>query len=389
MLASALVASCLRAAADDPGIAPQPSTRSRIRRLEASVTAGAKLLRRAPGATGTLKVLKAISTWRPIARDDLQSSLHWAVEECGKLDVAWYAKKKLEGGPRRHVLLRIAGALGGQVADRLCTPTFGAQCMAQVGSRAMEQLRRARAHQAAALLWERLHSQVSPDDSPPWVNPWQTPSRFIRGLRSQAVWTRADLEADGPSAAAQLAAALEAGFPRILQDLQRIRKRRWPTSYGPELIRQPRNWTKVLLYDGDIHGTPPPPNVAPELYRTRELHEGLCRAFAPNTCEIISGLLPGLRHPDLSYLQPDHEQVAFFRLAPGSRIQFHQASQNARLTLHLCLHGCGGNFSFSARPGFRSATDHLAGALVESWLSMTLIFTGCALIPGKTAGSCM
>jgi len=107
------------------------------------------------------------------------------------------------------------------------------------------------------------------------------------------------------------------------------------------LIRRPQNWSKVLLYDGDLGGAPPP-GFAGQPYRKRELHAGLCATYAKHTCEILKDLLPGLKHPDLPYLQPDHEQVAFFRLAAGSRIAFHQASQNARLTIHLCLHGCGG-----------------------------------------------
>jgi len=163
------------------------------------------------------------------------------------------------------------------------------------------------------------------------------------------VWSLADLRSEGPSAAADIVEGLEGGFPQIIEDLRRLRARRWPPAYGPELIHRPQNWTKLLLYDGDLGGGPPR-SCPGEPYLRRELHGCLCATFARHTCEILRGALPGLRHPELPYLQPDHEQVAFFHLAPGSEIAFHQASQNARLTIHLCLEGCGGESRIQVGP---------------------------------------
>jgi len=218
-----------------------------------------------------------------------------------------------------------------------------AACISPLLSRAIEVLCRAGAWAAATRLF-RAAGAVTP-----WVDAWQTPPRYVTGVHARPVWGLAELHEEGTSAAAEIMQALQDGFPRILEDLERIRRQRWPPAYGPELIRRPWNWTKVLLYDGDLGGAPPA-SMPGQRYESRKLHAGLCATFAPRTCEILHKLLPGFRYPNLPYLQPDHEQVAFFHLAAGSKIAFHRAMQNARLTMHLCLSGCGGRSQIQVGP---------------------------------------
>ncbi|CAE8740599.1 unnamed protein product [Polarella glacialis] len=373
------------------------------RHTKALVASGARGLLRAPAAGKALQVLRAVQSFSGHSSrgcrcraqvagnpEVSRAALDWAQQTSSLLDQAWYRGQR-PLGRRGRVLLRVSGALLG-VAAQLCNhlavsgEQLASSCVAVLGSRAMELLRRAGAHYAADGLFQQLSSGSV---APAWVHPWQTPARFVRGLRSRPTWSRAELEAEGPdTAAARIAAALEDNFPRILEDLGRIRRRgRWPAAYGPELIQEPQNWTKFLLYHGDLFAeTAPPPGLPFERYQKRQLHAGLCETLTRNTCELLRELLPGLRHPELAYLQPDHEQVAFFRLKPGSRINFHQASQNGRqaprlggycwrafilsvrLTLHLCLRGCGGSSRIQVGPRVMGWTQGRVIAFDDSYL---------------------
>lgn len=306
-----------------------------------------KQLQRTQLVSTTLRACRAAEHWRP-GTWPVQKALSWALALSSKLDIQQWNMKGLRFAKRR-MLARVSGALLSRVVH-LCSG--GVDCVSSIASRGFEQLRRASAHDKAEAFFKRSQQGIA-GVRLPWVHSWQTPTNFVRGLASRPAWTLADLREHGESAAAEIVEALEAAFPRILEDLHRVRRRpRWPAAYGPELIKVPRNWSKVLLYDGDLGGPPPPGLPAAQGYEPRKLHQGLCEVYAPNTCEILGKLLPGLRHPDLPYMQVDQEQVAFFKLAPGSRIHFHQASVNARLTLHLCLHGCGGSSRIQVGPKF-------------------------------------
>lgn len=322
-----------------------------IKLTNAGITVGGRvrlataiaMLRRFPAPDRGRRVLHLLATWRP--RDNVDA-LRWAVGASGDLDTEVWRRSASVAKLSRRFINRVSGNLLCKVSVALAR-LGDANGAAQLASRAMELLRRAGAHGAARRFFASSRAVA------PWVHPWQTPTRYVRGLRALPVWSAADLraerEGEEPPAAALIAEALEANFLYILEDFRRIRARRWPPAYGPELIHQPHNWTKFLLYDGDLGGQPPP-GFPGQPYRPRELHSGLCQTFAPHTCDLIRKLLPGLRHPELPYLQPDHEQVAFFHLAAGSHIQFHQASQNARLTIHLCLSGCGGTSRIQVGP---------------------------------------
>lgn len=295
-------------------------------------------LRRSPSVLRSARALRCVQRWggaagqrigagRQMARTlaehlDPHVSLGWAARESAELDEIVWRRSLL--GARMAAASRASGAILAQVtspAARVAGCGADGACLAQLASRAMELLRRGSAHAEADALFETLRPVV------PWVDAWQTPPLFVRGLRSQAVWDSETLRRHGGGVWA-LARSMEAAFPAVLEDLQRIRRRPWPAAYGPELIRRPRNWSKVLLYEG---GDPP-----------RELHPVLCEHFAPRTCGLLRDRIPGIRDARIPYLQPAHEQVAFFRLARGSRIEFHHASQNARLTMHMCLTGCDG-----------------------------------------------
>eukprot|EP00929_Paragymnodinium_shiwhaense_P106987 TRINITY_DN72917_c0_g1_i1.p1 TRINITY_DN72917_c0_g1~~TRINITY_DN72917_c0_g1_i1.p1 ORF type:complete len:761 (+),score=88.62 TRINITY_DN72917_c0_g1_i1:88-2370(+) len=323
-----------------------PLCQSPVRRRISALAAEIGVLRRAPTASRARRTMRLARSWRPAKpekeHESAQASLSWAYRTAEKLNQMWWSKLRVSRS-RRNVFARAGGALLARTASALCDG--GALCLAQVGSRAAELLRRGAANRAADSFVSSLRPFV------PWASEWQTPARYIRGLLPIPVWTKEELQTRAPdSAVSRIATALEDGFPRIMEDFARIRKRRvWPASYGPELIEDPRNWSKVLLYDGDLLGAPPP-GFPGEPYKRRELHAGLCRRFAPNTCEILQDLVPGLKHPGLPYLQPDFEQVAFFHLAPGNRIEFHHASSNGRLGIHLCLTGCGGRAYLQVGP---------------------------------------
>lgn len=208
-------------------------------------------------------------------------------------------------------------------------------CLRARGSDALKYYRRAGLHEEAGALHARL-----PLSRP--ARPWQFCEDCVPGLRSRPVWHGPGMEASDPDVR-RLVEAVETAGPGIAADLQRIKaSRTWPASYpGVELVdpRHESNWSKVMLFDGDV-----PIEGRGKLPRDdqRRLHPELCRAFAPFTCRLLEGLLPGIVHGRaLPYLQQDHEQVNFFRIRPGTRVLYHSAHQNARLTLHLCLEGCG------------------------------------------------
>ncbi|CAK0838550.1 unnamed protein product, partial [Prorocentrum cordatum] len=321
--------------------APAPALlRSPAARRAAAARGAVQALLRGPSPASGVRAQRALRLrWEAPAAESVAG---WATQALRLVRGARLRRQSARRSHRRSLQL-VEGSLLGRAALSYCTDDPA--CVAQLASEASELLRRAAAHRMAA----RLLAALRPSGAVPWASPWQMCSRYVRGLRTLAEWQRADLQLEAASAVGQLADAMRNGFPEILDDLRRIRKRQWPVAYGEDLIRRPSNWTKMLLYDGDLGG-PPPHGFPGQPYQKRSLHGGLCSRYAPNTCRILQPLLPGLRHPDLPYLQPDHEQVAFFRLAPGSRISFHQAVQNGRLTLHLCLSGCGGSSRIQVGP---------------------------------------
>eukprot|EP00927_Polykrikos_kofoidii_P046049 TRINITY_DN40234_c0_g1_i1.p1 TRINITY_DN40234_c0_g1~~TRINITY_DN40234_c0_g1_i1.p1 ORF type:complete len:938 (+),score=124.52 TRINITY_DN40234_c0_g1_i1:215-3028(+) len=315
-----------------------------LRRRTKAATRGTALavavgrFRRAPTAARVAKTLQVLASWH--APEEPLQAVNWANDVSGRLDLSWWKLGLWASLPASSTYRRLLARLSGGILAHVVLWSWCARqpvCVAQLGSRALELLRRAAAHSAAEALFQSLRQQTFVNV--PWVHPWQAPARYVRGLRARPVWSMAELRTEGSSAVANLVAALRVGYPRILKDLQRIRSRRWPPAYGPELIRRPQNWTALMLYDGD-NGGGAPVDFPDQPYQRRKLHSGLCAKFAPETCALLQDLLPGFLHPSLPYLQTDQEQVAFFHLAPGSQIEFHQATSNARLTMHLCLSGC-------------------------------------------------
>uniref|UniRef100_A0A7S4V568 Aspartyl/asparaginy/proline hydroxylase domain-containing protein n=1 Tax=Alexandrium monilatum TaxID=311494 RepID=A0A7S4V568_9DINO len=224
-----------------------------------------------------------------------------------------------------------AGVLEAQLARTVCAGI--PFCLSRWVSRALVHLRRAGAHGDASELFGALRPFL------PWPSSWQSPPLQVRGVRSHAVWHE-QLLADSGGSAARIAGILRETFPRIREDLGRVRAATWPAAY-PRLLAimdAPENWTSTRLFNGDDLPGP----VLGVSYTERTFHPLVCKDWAPHTCAALAGELPGVRDPTLPYLQADQEQVQFLRLAPGSRGEFHTSASNARLTLHLCLAGCGG-----------------------------------------------
>lgn len=187
----------------------------------------------------------------------------------------------------------------------------------------------------------------------PWRIFWQLPVWFSKELPSRPVWnTAAHLDAD--DFVTRIVSAIAFQWKHMHEELQKLLRLDPSASVHayPDLNQRTGNWTKVMLYDGemgmfehhirDFHygGVPYPP---------RKLHPLLCKHLKV-TCSTLEGLIPGIIEPRLPYIQADQEQVNFFTLLPGSRIHWHSGASNGRLTIHTCLAGCGGDSFIQVGP---------------------------------------
>merc|ERR1712176_935682 len=125
---------------------------------------------------------------------------------------------------------------------------------------------------------------------------WQIPPMFEPTLRSQPVWSLSDV-ADN-SFIARLVVALHTHWRSLLSEYRALlaTEPRASTLAYPELNSNTGNWTKVMLYDGDMgkssehrskcqfEGEPYPPRI---------LHPRLC-ARLPITCNLVRPLIPGI-----------------------------------------------------------------------------------------------
>jgi len=78
----------------------------------------------------------------------------------------------------------------------------------------------------------------------------------------------------------------------------------------------------------------------------RQLDPLRCR-ITPRTCRILreAGAPPGMVN-QLPSLQGAQEVVDFLSADPGTTVDFHAASTNSRLTVQVCLAGCGESHNF-------------------------------------------
>lgn len=152
-----------------------------------------------------------------------------------------------------------------------------------------------------------------------WTHFLQTPAVHIRGLEHRPYW-------DG-AARPKVAEVLEANWQDVRSDLEDFRDlhRRAIGSvpaYPALVAGQESTWDMLQLYKG------------------RKWDEDACE-LAPRTAALLKPLLPSA---DVPYVHYNTEEVVFFLLTPGSRVQLHNGGSNAPINVGLGLRGCGGSF---------------------------------------------
>lgn len=161
-----------------------------------------------------------------------------------------------------------------------------------------------------------------------WVNPWQRPPIFTRGLISKAWWDHSDfpwadeLEAATPTIKAEMQRLVSAKGSRVAFGLAGGVPGSW-TRVGDaraqsdaSIIAPGGEWREFVIYGAESQGKDP--DVA---------------TFLPRTCELLERLLPGA----VSMARIGAGEIIFSALAPGTRLLPHCASSNVRLTCHLGL----------------------------------------------------
>lgn len=151
------------------------------------------------------------------------------------------------------------------------------------------------------------------------------------------MWTL-DVLPEG-SAARRLFLAFRDGAEELVRDLEGIK-----SPEGMALVKDPAwdglsrgKWSAFSLFRaGGFYNRH---SVA------RQLDPLRCR-LTPRTCRILqeAGAPPGMTQ-SLPSLQGAQEVVDFLRADPGTIVSFHAASTNSRLTVQVCLSGCGGTSS--------------------------------------------
>lgn len=167
-----------------------------------------------------------------------------------------------------------------------------------------------------------------------WETPWQCPTTLWPGLEARPMWPL-DALPEG-SAARRLFLALRSGAEEIRQDLTEgilsqdgmtlVKDPAWPgLSHG--------KWMAFSLFRA--------PGFFGRRAVSRELDPLRCR-LTPRTCRILQAIRapPGMVE-NLPALQSAQEVVDFLRADPGTTVSFHAASTNSRLTVQVCLSGCG------------------------------------------------
>lgn len=180
--------------------------------------------------------------------------------------------------------------------------------------------------------YREMHRYLPPHAR--WETPWQCPTTLLPGLETRPLWALEELPAG--SAARRLAFALRDGAEDIARDLEEGIKSR----EGMALVKDP-------AWSGLSRGT----WMAFSLYRAegffgrhavaRQLDPLRCR-LTPRTCRLLQEVRapPGMVE-HLPSLQGAQEVVDFLRADPGTSVHFHAASTNSRLTVQVCLSGCG------------------------------------------------
>merc|ERR1712032_1200614 len=122
---------------------------------------------------------------------------------------------------------------------------------------------------------------------------------------------------DGQGFVPQLVSALRRNWPRLLSEYKAA------LNVEPSILRlaypglnfNSGNWTKLMLYDGEMGKYSGHHGFAGEPYPPRELHPRVCEHMS-FTCQMVRPLIPGIVDPQLPYIQADQEQVNFFSLTP-------------------------------------------------------------------------
>eukprot|EP00927_Polykrikos_kofoidii_P067775 TRINITY_DN63218_c0_g1_i1.p1 TRINITY_DN63218_c0_g1~~TRINITY_DN63218_c0_g1_i1.p1 ORF type:complete len:590 (-),score=74.30 TRINITY_DN63218_c0_g1_i1:318-2087(-) len=169
-----------------------------------------------------------------------------------------------------------------------------------------------------------------------WASPWQCPPMFDPRIEARPFWPLEALPRD--SAVFRLVTLLREHAAEIEEDL----RSGILSEEGAAFIRQPAwsgltktgSWMAFVVYRSvGFDGR----QVLPR--RLDPLH---CR-IVPSTCRILeeAGVPVGIAHNDLPSVQGTQEVVDFLRAEPGTVVSHHTASTNSRLTVQLCLAGCG------------------------------------------------
>eukprot|EP00937_MAST-01D_sp_MAST-1D-sp2_P006730 g6730.t1 len=234
--------------------------------------------------------------------------------------------------PGQEKLLKIAGdtheyadeALYAEIGAALglsCTPTDPTyvMCVGNLYQRLIILHRHHLRQPADASRWYRAAVALrGPTGGPllPWPSEWHIGLDFRPGLRSMPYWEGAD--------APELAKVMERGYATIKAELGRLRAQehgRW--DQDDYFLQKPGAgaWTEVNLFRGG------------------EWDPELC-AVMPKTCEMLAAV-PSVVGPQPGVLDGGtstfHNQVAIFRMTPGTQLAPHAGPANYRLYCHLGL----------------------------------------------------
>mmetsp|Transcript_36781 Transcript_36781/g.84940 ORF Transcript_36781/g.84940 Transcript_36781/m.84940 type:complete len:411 (-) Transcript_36781:150-1382(-) len=167
--------------------------------------------------------------------------------------------------------------------------------------------------EAAETMWHRAKSHKRSDGHSfiGWPSPTQTPTVWVPGLSSRAIWDCSGWP---------FLQRLEEATPLILREMSALESE-FATAY-PYLKTQ-GIWEDIFLYRG------------------HEWNTTLCSAM-PQTCQLLLPELP--TRPGVPYATVYNEEIVIFRSRRGATVGAHCGSSNAVINLHLTLAGGRGTF---------------------------------------------
>ncbi|CAE8729728.1 unnamed protein product, partial [Polarella glacialis] len=146
----------------------------------------------------------------------------------------------------------------------------------------------------------------------PWPSALQTPSIWVRGLRSEPFW---DCHHAWP-----FVRKLEAHAGRILEEASRAApqlQRAYPYLFAHG------SWQNLFLFRG------------------RTWNPEVC-AIMPHTCRLLIPEIP--TRPTLPFVVPNNEEIVLFRSEGGAMVGPHSGAVNNQINIHLTLVGGAGVF---------------------------------------------